>query len=123
MAGSEGPHRGDDRERDGRRPRRLSRRGHERLHQQAHRSRHPGRGAGPRARADVKAGQEAWREVRWLGDAEEAGVKGADRRGARSPMILDGAPVLDNAVLADLRASVGDDQEFMVELVETYVTE
>jgi len=38
-------------------------------------------------------------------------------------MILDGAPVLDNAVLADLRASVGDDQEFMVELVETYVTE
>jgi HPt (histidine-containing phosphotransfer) domain-containing protein len=36
---------------------------------------------------------------------------------------LDGAPVLDQAVLADLRASVGDDQEFMVELVETYVTE
>jgi HPt (histidine-containing phosphotransfer) domain-containing protein len=36
---------------------------------------------------------------------------------------LDGAPVLDEAVLADLRASVGDDQEFMVELVETYVTE
>ena len=35
----------------------------------------------------------------------------------------DGAPVLDQAVLDELRASVGDDQEFMVELVETYVTE
>jgi len=38
-------------------------------------------------------------------------------------MNVDGEPVLDEAVLADLRASVGDDQEFMVELVETYVTE
>ena len=38
-------------------------------------------------------------------------------------MNLDGAPVLDQAVLAELRASIGDDQEFMVELVETYVTE
>ena len=38
-------------------------------------------------------------------------------------MNLDGAPVLDEAVLAELRASIGDDQEFMVELVETYVAE
>ena len=38
-------------------------------------------------------------------------------------MSVDGEPILDEAVLADLRASVGDDQEFMVDLVETYVTE
>ena len=38
-------------------------------------------------------------------------------------MNVDGEPVLDQAVLADLRASIGDDQDFMVELVETYVTE
>jgi len=38
-------------------------------------------------------------------------------------MNLEGAPVLDAAVLDELRASIGDDQEFMVELVETYVTE
>jgi len=38
-------------------------------------------------------------------------------------MNIDGAPVLDQAVLAELRASIGDDQEFMVELVETYVSE
>jgi len=30
-------------------------------------------------------------------------------------MNLDGAPVLDEAVLSELRASIGDDQEFMVE--------
>ena len=38
-------------------------------------------------------------------------------------MNLDGAPVLDHAVLADLRASMGDDDEFMRELVQTYVEE
>jgi HPt (histidine-containing phosphotransfer) domain-containing protein len=38
-------------------------------------------------------------------------------------MNLDGAPVLDAGVLAELRESIGDDQAFMVELVETYVTE
>ena len=38
-------------------------------------------------------------------------------------MNLDGAPILDDAVLAELRASIGDDQAFMVELVETYVAE
>ena len=38
-------------------------------------------------------------------------------------MNLDGAPVLDKGVLAELRASVGDDDDFIRELVETYVTE
>ena len=36
---------------------------------------------------------------------------------------MDTAPVLDEGVLEDLRASVGDDQAFIVDLVETYVTE
>lgn len=36
---------------------------------------------------------------------------------------MDGAPVLDVGVLEDLRASVGDDEAFIVDLVETYVTE
>jgi histidine phosphotransfer protein HptB len=38
-------------------------------------------------------------------------------------MNLGGEAVLDQGVLADLRSSVGDDDAFMVELVETYVTE
>jgi HPt (histidine-containing phosphotransfer) domain-containing protein len=38
-------------------------------------------------------------------------------------MNLDGTPVLDQAVLDDLRASTGDDEAFMRELVETYVEE
>jgi HPt (histidine-containing phosphotransfer) domain-containing protein len=38
-------------------------------------------------------------------------------------MNLDGAPVLDLAVVAELRASTGDDAEFMAELVEAYVSE
>ena len=38
-------------------------------------------------------------------------------------MSLDGAPVLDQAVLEELRASTGDDEAFMRELVETYVEE
>ena len=38
-------------------------------------------------------------------------------------MNLDDAPVLDHAVLDELRASIGDDDAFMVELVETYVSE
>ena len=38
-------------------------------------------------------------------------------------MNLDDALILDEAVLAELRASVGDDREFMVDLVETYVAE
>ena len=36
---------------------------------------------------------------------------------------MDVAPVLDEGVLQDLRASVGDDEAFIVDLVETYVTE
>ena len=35
----------------------------------------------------------------------------------------DGTPVLDEAVLDELRVSTGDDQAFMRELVETYVEE
>jgi HPt (histidine-containing phosphotransfer) domain-containing protein len=35
----------------------------------------------------------------------------------------DGAPVLDHGVLAELRAAVGDDEAFIIDLVETYVTE
>ena len=38
-------------------------------------------------------------------------------------MKLDDTPVLDEAVLAELRESIGDDQAFMVELVETYAAE
>ena len=38
-------------------------------------------------------------------------------------MNLDGAPVLDPGVLAELRAAVGDDEAFIVDLVETYVSE
>jgi HPt (histidine-containing phosphotransfer) domain-containing protein len=38
-------------------------------------------------------------------------------------MSLDGAPVLDHGVLSELRASTGDDQAFMIELVEAYVSE
>jgi HPt (histidine-containing phosphotransfer) domain-containing protein len=38
-------------------------------------------------------------------------------------MTLDGAPVLDAAVVADLRESVGGDDAFVAELVETYVVE
>ena len=38
-------------------------------------------------------------------------------------MNLDGAPVLDLAVVAELRASTGDDDAFMAELVETFVSE
>jgi HPt (histidine-containing phosphotransfer) domain-containing protein len=38
-------------------------------------------------------------------------------------MNLDGAPVLDHGVIAELRAATGDDDAFMAELVETYVTE
>jgi HPt (histidine-containing phosphotransfer) domain-containing protein len=36
---------------------------------------------------------------------------------------LDGAPVLDHGVLAELRAATGDDEAFIVELIETYVAE
>ena len=35
----------------------------------------------------------------------------------------DGTPVLDETVLDELRASTGDDEEFMRDLVETYVEE
>ena len=38
-------------------------------------------------------------------------------------MNLDGAPLLDGAVLAELRDATGGDEEFIVDLVETYVTE
>jgi HPt (histidine-containing phosphotransfer) domain-containing protein len=38
-------------------------------------------------------------------------------------MTLDGTPVLDPAVLADLRAATGDDDEFIRDLVATYVSE
>ena len=36
---------------------------------------------------------------------------------------VDGPPILDSAVLDELRASVGGDEAFIQELVETYVTE
>jgi two-component system, sensor histidine kinase len=36
---------------------------------------------------------------------------------------LDGAPILDDAVLDQLRAETGGDEEFIVDLVETYVEE
>jgi HPt (histidine-containing phosphotransfer) domain-containing protein len=35
----------------------------------------------------------------------------------------DDAPVLDSAVLAELRESTGDDDEFLLELVEAFVAE
>lgn len=38
-------------------------------------------------------------------------------------MNVDGVPVLDVNVLAELRAAMGDDEAFMRELVDTYVTE
>ncbi len=38
-------------------------------------------------------------------------------------MNVDGEPILDQGVLGELRASIGDDDAFMVELVETYVAE
>jgi HPt (histidine-containing phosphotransfer) domain-containing protein len=38
-------------------------------------------------------------------------------------MNVDGAPVLDQGVLAELRAATGDDEAFIRELVETYVSE
>jgi HPt (histidine-containing phosphotransfer) domain-containing protein len=36
---------------------------------------------------------------------------------------VDDAPLLDDAVLAELRTATGGDDEFILELVETYVTE
>jgi HPt (histidine-containing phosphotransfer) domain-containing protein len=38
-------------------------------------------------------------------------------------MTLDDLPLLDDAVLAELRASTGEDDAFVRELVETYVSE
>jgi HPt (histidine-containing phosphotransfer) domain-containing protein len=38
-------------------------------------------------------------------------------------MTLDGAPLLDDAVIAELRAAVGGDEAFLAELVDTYVAE
>ena len=38
-------------------------------------------------------------------------------------MNLDGMPVLDQGVLAELRVATGDDEAFIIDLVETYVTE
>lgn len=38
-------------------------------------------------------------------------------------MNLDGTPVLDHGVLAELRAATGDDEAFIRELVEAYVSE
>jgi HPt (histidine-containing phosphotransfer) domain-containing protein len=37
--------------------------------------------------------------------------------------VTDDAPLLDPAVLAELRQSVGDDDEFIADLVATYVAE
>jgi HPt (histidine-containing phosphotransfer) domain-containing protein len=36
---------------------------------------------------------------------------------------MDDAPILDDAVLAELRASTGDDDDFVRELVDAYVSE
>jgi HPt (histidine-containing phosphotransfer) domain-containing protein len=38
-------------------------------------------------------------------------------------MTADDAPVLDPGVIADLRAATGDDDEFISDLIETYVAE
>lgn len=38
-------------------------------------------------------------------------------------MTLDGAPILDHAVLNELRDATGGDEAFIVDLVETYVSE
>jgi HPt (histidine-containing phosphotransfer) domain-containing protein len=38
-------------------------------------------------------------------------------------MNVDGTPVLDQGVLDELRAAVGDDEAFILDLVETYVSE
>ena len=38
-------------------------------------------------------------------------------------MTADGAPVLDIAVIAELRAATGDDDEFIAELIESYLSE
>ena len=38
-------------------------------------------------------------------------------------MTADDAPILDEAVIAELRASTGDDDEFVRELVEAYLSE
>jgi two-component system sensor histidine kinase/response regulator len=38
-------------------------------------------------------------------------------------MTIDESPILDDAVLAELRESTGDDDDFLRELVETYVGE
>ena len=38
-------------------------------------------------------------------------------------MNIDAAPVLDQTALAELRASVGDDEAFVIDLVETFVEE
>lgn len=38
-------------------------------------------------------------------------------------MSLDGAPILDGAVLDELRDATGGDEAFILDLVETYVTE
>ena len=38
-------------------------------------------------------------------------------------MNLEGIPILDDAVLDELRASTGGDEEFIVDLVETYLSE
>src|SRR4051812_16139506 len=37
--------------------------------------------------------------------------------------MTDDPPILDGAVLAELRESVGDDEEFIADLVETYLRE
>jgi HPt (histidine-containing phosphotransfer) domain-containing protein len=38
-------------------------------------------------------------------------------------MTEEGAPVLDPAVIAELRAATGDDDEFIAELIESYLAE
>ena len=38
-------------------------------------------------------------------------------------MNVDGEPILDNGVIDELRASVGGDDEFIADLVETYLSE
>jgi HPt (histidine-containing phosphotransfer) domain-containing protein len=38
-------------------------------------------------------------------------------------MTADNAPVLDTAVIAELRAATGDDDEFIAELIESYLAE
>jgi GAF domain-containing protein/HPt (histidine-containing phosphotransfer) domain-containing protein/ActR/RegA family two-component response regulator len=131
LAGTAAAHRGDDGQRDGGRSRRVSRGGHERLHQQADQPGHPGGGTGARTVAEIEGASDRVVTAGGQGLPEatfEGGPEAADEahspNGPQGPAVNVGdVPLLDEAVLGELRAATGDDDEFIVDLVETYVTE